>query len=281
VNLVVDRLVELMAQAPDPVLPAVRVGARRPASGTDVPSVSVSLTIDDARGAGVGEIGRAAAGVVQSTALVPVAVTPTSFTADLRTLRLEPPVRRNPASPGTALGESDVRVRNVTDAAHPAVYHVAEQPSLATEYVVDVSRARLRFGAAQHVGDTLEVAYWTVRWRDDIEPQHLAGSMLLEVWGASAAETEDVSRRLQARLRTARALLKEKGFLRVSSSRLEAMEGVLLSPPVGSALPVWRQRLEYRFAFEGADGGAVSSGGPIRRIDVGVDDGIGELFSLP
>jgi hypothetical protein len=48
----------------------------------------------------------------------------------------------------------------------------------------------------------------------------------------------------------------------------------------GSTFPAWKQSLEYKFAFEAEDGGEVSSGIPIKRIDVDMDDYIVEEFSI-
>ena len=62
---------------------------------------------------------------------------------------------------------------------------------------------------------------------------------------------------------------------------LRPAENVSHVPVVGSAFPVWVQTLEYRFTFESEDGGELSSGIPIKRIDVDMDDFIVEQFSVP
>ena len=53
-SLVVDRCAEILAAAPDPVLPAPSVGSRRPATEADVPAATISLAVDTPGGIGLG-----------------------------------------------------------------------------------------------------------------------------------------------------------------------------------------------------------------------------------
>jgi hypothetical protein len=89
-----------------------------------------------------------------------------------------------------------------------------------------------------------------------------------------------MSRRLQLKLSSDRAALRQRGFLQVAPAGLEPIENVVHTPPVGSAFPVWKQKLEYTFAFEAEEGGELSSGLPIKRIDVEIDEQFVETFTV-
>ena len=56
---VIDGFAGLIGAAPDAVLALDRIGARRPATPSDVPAVAISLSIDDLRTSGLGSITRA------------------------------------------------------------------------------------------------------------------------------------------------------------------------------------------------------------------------------
>jgi hypothetical protein len=45
-SLVVQRLAELLASQPEPVLPAARIGSRRPSAGAEVPALTVGVAVD-------------------------------------------------------------------------------------------------------------------------------------------------------------------------------------------------------------------------------------------
>jgi hypothetical protein len=60
-HLVVARCADMLVAAPNPVLPADRVGARRPAASTDLPALAISLTVEDDRGSGLGPLTRRSA----------------------------------------------------------------------------------------------------------------------------------------------------------------------------------------------------------------------------
>src|SRR3954453_21157197 len=98
-SLVVDQLINLLAAPPDAVLAAGHIGDHVPATSGDLPGISVSLVLDPPRGNGIGQFVREGHQLVQNTAVIEVAVTADTFTADLKTLRILPlPLKRNPSS---------------------------------------------------------------------------------------------------------------------------------------------------------------------------------------
>jgi hypothetical protein len=143
-----------------------------------------------------------------------------------------------------------------------------------------VASAQIVFGGAQLTGEKLEVVHWTVTWRDDIVGDRYRGMLLLELWASSPSQIGTLARRLQQRLQTQLALLRQKGFVALRPASLDPAETSLYEPPSGSAFPVWRQRLSYRFVFEAEEGGELSSGVPIERIAVDVTQPQ-ESFSVP
>ena len=76
-------------------------------------------------------------------------------------------------------------------------------------------------------------------------------------------------------------MLRDKGFSSLQPQSLGPIENVLQSPGAGASFPVWRQELGYKFSFEAEEGGELSSGVPIKRIDAGLDDFLVESFSIP
>jgi len=102
----------------------------------------------------------------------------------------------------------------------------------------------------------------------------------LEIWANSFNQADGIARNLQDVLRSSRALLREKGFLKLHPFSLGPAEHLRIDPPVGSAIPVWKQKLEYRFAFEAEDGGELSGGVPIKQVNVEMDNQIVETFSI-
>ena len=280
-SLVVDKCVEVLASQPDPVLPAANLGAKRPASGADIPAISISLAVDDTRGIGFGRFLRAGDALAQHTAIVDVSATPETFSSDLRSLRIAPlPLKKNPAALQADFTGENVQIRNVTDLGHPLLYRFTPQPTHTAEYRLDVASAQIVFGGAQTAGEKLEVVHWTVTWRDDIVGDRYRGTLLLELWASSPSQIGTLARRLQQRLQSQLALLRQKGFVALRPASLDPAETSLYAPPSGSAFPVWRQRLSYRFVFEAEEGGELSSGVPIERIAVDVTQPQ-ESFSVP
>ncbi len=280
-HLVIDKLTEVLLTAPDPVLSASRLGARTPSSLGEVPRVAISVTNDSTRGTGLGGFFRAGDTPARSTSVVEVAAAPATFSADLRTLRIAPlPLRRNPASVDEEYGAGDVEVANVTDPGQPLAYRLRTEPSRADEFALDVPRARVVFGRPQQPGDRLRLVHWTVTRRDEVLGQRYSGAVTLEFWGTDADEVGDLSRSVEAKLRNRLVLLRQKGFSSLRPKRLEAAEGLRVDPPQGSPFGAWKQRAEYRYAFEAEEGGELSSGVAIERIDVDVDDHLEEQFSV-
>lgn len=279
---VVDRFAEACAVEPGAVLARSRIGPRRPMAGGDLPAITVALTVDRVPGAGVRRLEREASTLVRSVATVVVGDASRHFDAGLQSLRLDPlPLRRNPASlAGSAWSDADVVIRNVT-AATPVSYRLIDRPASVDEFALDAARGVVAFGAPQRAGDRLEVAHWTLELRDDVTCARFAGAMRLEVWGSTASDVETIARTVQARVSRGRALFRQRGFARLSSSRLDPLEQVLIPSASASPIPAWRQGLEYAFAFEARDGGAVSAGGRIQRIDVAARGDVSEMFSVP
>ena len=105
-SLVIDKLVEVLATQPERVLPGTAMGAKRPATGAELPAIAMSVIADDVKGSGIGRFRRAGDVIVQHTATLDVQPTPDTFAADLRSLRLAPlPLKKNPASTTQHLSE--------------------------------------------------------------------------------------------------------------------------------------------------------------------------------
>ena len=278
-NSVIDRLAEVLSAVPTPVLDSTRLGAKKPSSASEVPAIVISLTLE---GGVVNDIGRFIGSksiTAPHTAVIQVGITPDAFSSDLRVLRIQPlPLKRNPASSGGPLTEEDVKVRNVTD--EPVDYQIVDEPGEKSEYRVDFHRAEIVFGETQTEGDKLEVIHWTTDWGDEVLGETYKGSIILEVWANGFSEADALSRQTQGRLKSDRALLRQKGFLKLQPASLEPVENVLHETTSGTAFPVWRQKLGYKFAFEAQESGA-SVGVPIKRIDIDMDEDIVESFSVP
>ena len=280
-NLVIDKLVEVLSVAPDPILPSNRLGTKIPSSGGEIPAVSISLNIHEYKGIGIGNFVRSGDSIVQNTAVVEVRPTSETFSGDLKLLRIEPlPLKKNPSSVKRNFTEQDVQIRNVTDLPHPVDYRMVEEPADKEEYSLDVPRARIIFGKAQTEGEKIEVIHWTVTWRDKILGERYSGSMMFEIWANSFNEADEISRRLQTKLKKNPDVLRQKGFLKLQPASLEHTRNTLLDPPIGSTFSVWQQNLGYKFTFEAEEGGELSSGVPIKRIDVDMDDNLNESFSV-
>ena len=279
---VIDKFVEVLAAPPDPILSSSSMGAKKPSGGSDIPAIAISLTIEGSRGSGLGRFIRAGDTVVQNTSIIEVNSTPETFSNDLRSLYIQPlPLKKNPASVENKFTEKDIQVRNVTDTAHPIAYRMVVEPGLKEEYKLDVPQAQIIFGKAQTAGDKLEMTHWTVTWRDEILGDRYNGMMILEIGASSFNEVDGISRRLQNKVKSNRAELRQRGFMKFQPASLEPAENILHAPPVGSPFSVWKQKLGYKFTFETEEGGELSSGIPIKRIDVDMDEDIVEAFSIP
>lgn len=280
--LVIDRLVEVLTSGSAPLLSADRVGPKKPTASVEVPAVVFSMRLDQAKGAGLGRFVRSGESIVQSTSIIEVAPSLDTFSENLKFLRIAPlPLKRNPGSTGAGFSSNDISIRNVTQLNNQIDYTFTAKPEQATEYTVKTPTAEIIFGKPQTIDDKLEVSHWTVTWRDEILGDTFRGQLGMEIWANSINQSRELSRRLQDRLKAERSLLRSKGFVDLKPVALRPAENVSHAPVVGSAFSVWIQTLEYGFTFEAEDGGELSSGIPIKRIDIDMDDFIVEQFSVP
>ena len=279
--LVIDRLTEALSSGAAPLLSADRLGPKQPTGSVEVPAVVFSLRLDQAKGAGLGRFVRSGDSIVQSTSIIEVAPSLDTFADNLKFLRIAPlPLKRNPSSTGSGFSSNDISIRNVTQQTNPIDYTFTAKPEQPTEYTVKTATAEIIFGTQQTRGDKLEVSHWTVTWRDEILGDTFRGQIAMEIWTNTSTQSRELSRRLQDKLKSDRSLLRGKGFVDLKPLALRPAENISHIPVVGSAFPVWVQTLEYAFTFEAEDGGEVSSGIPIKRIDVELDDFIVEQFSV-
>lgn len=280
-NLVIDKMSEVLSTAPGAVLVGSNLGRRRPSGSADVPAVVISLRLDDTGKSGLARFVRAGDAPARSGRVVEVQASADTFSADLRRLRISPlPLRRNPSSTAQGFTANDLQVRNVADISRPVEYRMEGEPAARDAFRVDVKRAEIVFGAPQTLGEILEVTHWTVAWRDEILGERFRGEMTFELWANGFSELDGMARRLHSKLSSDRAALRQKGFLQVAPAALEPIENLVHTPPVGSAFSVWRQKLQYTFAFETEEGGELSSGLPIKRIDVVIEEQFVESFNV-
>jgi hypothetical protein len=210
---VIDRLVEVIAGAQGISVPAGHLGSRRPASGSDLPAVSVSLILETEKSPALGRFVRSGDILARSSSVVEVKASPDTFSASLKSLRISPlPLRKNPSSTKREFAADDLQIRNVTDPANPMQYLMTGNPVRKDEFKLDVVRAQIEFGAAQTEGEKLELTHWTVAWRDEIRADRFIGSMALDIWANSFSQADGIARNLQEVLRSGRALLRENGF---------------------------------------------------------------------
>jgi hypothetical protein len=281
-SLVIDRLVEVISTFPGLGLSSDRLGIKRPSGGGDVPAIAISLSLEAGKSVGIGRYIRSGDTITRSSNVVEVNRTSQIFSSALDRLRLWPlPLKKNPSSTGKEFTESDIQIRNVTDLANPIEYRMVKKPAEQEEFKLELRTAEVIFGQSQREGDKLEVTHWTIAWRNEIFGESYIGLMLLEVWASSFDEADDLSRKLQAGLSSNRAVLREKGFLKLQAASLDTIENLSHASPSGSLFSVWNQKLGYRFAFESEDGGELSGGIPIKRIDVDLENHIAESFSIP
>lgn len=280
-QIVVDNVAAMLSLPPDPVLPAANIGVKKPATLADIPAICLGLELDGLEHSGIGRLVRSGEAVVKNTALVVVSENSEIFSPDLLSLRLSPvPLRKNPSSSQMGLNAYEVQVTNISDPAQPLSYQLVLMPIRAEEYALDPRRARLVFGRPLTKGDTLEVTHWTVSWRDDILLFRCQGQLSLEIWGLNYAEVNSISHKLQTKLAASPGLWRRQGFLRVCPSRFEPAENSMHVPTSGSSFSVWKQRLTYGFAFEAEEGAELSSGLPIKKVLVDMDQELPEKFTV-
>lgn len=281
-NIVIDRFGQVLASPPDTVLPINNIGVKRPDNSSEMPVISISLRVDDEKGLGHSRFVREGNSIVKFTALVPVDSSGEAFYPGLRTLAISPlPLKKNPEAVSTDFNEEDVQIRNITNPNRPIQYRMVENPTEIDEFRLEVPTAQIFFGQAQKEGDQLEIIHFTVTWRDQILGERYNGLLITELWTKDFGEADQICRKVQQKLRVNSELLRQKGYLKLSLASLDLVEHVLHTPPVGSSFLAFKQRLEYRFCFEAQEGGELSSGDIIKRIDVDVDDYLKEIFSVP
>lgn len=281
-NTVIDKLVEVLAATPEPVLSQNSMGAKEPSSSVDVPAIVMSLIISSYKCNGIGRFIRSGDSIVKNDAIIEIKSSTENLSADLKSLRLTPlPLKKNPSSLEKDYSQDDISVRNVTDPNHPVNYSMTDRPTQKDEYRLDAQNAQIIFGKPQKEGDILEVIHWTITWRDEILGKRYSGLMNLEIWANSFNETDEIARRLQNKLSSKRISLKDKGFSNFQPASLEPVKSILHSTPSGSPFSVWRQKLVYKFTFEAEEGGEISSGIPIKQINVNIDDSLLESYSIP
>lgn len=108
--------------------------------------------------------------------------------------------------------------------------------------------------------------------REETRGDRYEGVVALEVWAGSFAQARGLSQSIESRLARERGLLREKGFAALRPAGLDAAENVSHQAGVNAAFPAWRQRVAYRFVFETREGGDITSGGIIERVDVGMSE---------
>jgi hypothetical protein len=281
-NLVIDKFIEILSTSPEPVLSASSLGAKKPSNSGAVPAIVLSLKFEAYKGNGIGRFIRSGDAVVKHTAIIEVRSTPETFSSDLKSLHIWPlPLKKNPASVEKDFTEKDLQLRNVTDASLSIDYHMVTEPIKKEEYKIDVPKGNIIFGEAQSEGEKIEMVHWTVTWRNEILGENYQGLINLEIWANSFNETYEISHRLQNKLKSSRYILRQKGFIQLKPDRLDPAENVQNNLPSGSSFSVWKQKLSYWFAFEYEDGGELSSGIPIKRIDVDIDKHINESLVIP
>ena len=118
------------------------------------------------------------------------------------------------------------------------------------------------------------------RWPRDPDRDRYGGTLTVDVWGSSAADTESIARKLQERIHDSPVDLRHNGFAYCLPSTLDAVEDVRQQPATGSAFTAYRQRVAFRFAFESTLVAVENDGGSIKQIDVGVVRHDGEAMRI-
>jgi hypothetical protein len=279
---VIDGMIRFLSAEPDALLPSTRLGDRLPGSVGDLPTVAMSLAVESVRGTGLRSFRREGHQLVQNTAAVDIVVSPDTFSSDLKTLQISPlPLKRNPASLNGDFSQDDVQVVRVTGPAQPLLYKFTNAPTTAEEYRIDSLRSILIFGAPQPGGEKLQVTHWTMNFREDIRAFFYRGAITLEVWGRNSDETATLARKVQGKLGSDAAALRQNGFASVFPAALFAAENASYQPAAGSAFAVWKQKVVYKFCFDAEQAPEADAGGPIRKINVHVDRTLDEVFSTP
>lgn len=276
---VIDQFINIFSMEPDALLTETHLGTIRPPSASELPFVTMSLRLDNTPGAGLRNVLRSGELPGKLTNIVEVKASPDTFSQDLNKLKLLPPVRKNPNSTKREWTESDVEVIEVSGA--PVRYTVSNKPQGKTEYRIDPFRAEISFGQPQTPGDKLQVSFWTITWRDDIEVSRFSGTVMFEISAENLNQLQTLSKELQSTLHPLRGKWRTAGFSKLRALSLDPAERILYQPPAASAFPLWKQLLGYQFVFEMIEEPQISSGIPIRTVDVDLEEPVAEQFQIP
>jgi hypothetical protein len=277
---VVDQLAQILSAQPDSVLSLNHIASKRPAVANELPAIAVSLALDIPRAAGFSQVLRSGETRSKQTNVLNVQVAAESFSRDLRRLRVWPlPLRRNPASAGKDWSAIDIEIQNISTT--PFRYELKQAPSNKNEYRVDANRGEIVFGQPQTSGERLQISYWTLQWKDQIHVMRYSGIVSLEVWADNLAHLEEILRKLEMKLHPYRGAWKANGFSMLQAASLDSGEQVLHQPPSGSSFSLWKQKLSYRFCYEAEEIPEASSAGPIKKIDVDMEEPVAESFEVP
>ncbi len=254
----------------------------RPASSSDLPLLALSVSVSDSKHIGLNRFIRSGDALVQTTSIIPAKFSEDTFSQNLQRLRLSPlPLRKSPSSTEEFFSAQDVQITNVSVQNSPIIYRMVANPSRPDEYRIDLVRAEVFFGVSQKENDQLQISHWTVSWHDEIFGLRATGEVTVEVWADNFVMAEEISRSMQRRIQRDLELLRQKGFLRLVLALVGPIERHLHAPPAVSPFQVWKQALTYRFTFEIEEGGEISSGVPIKRIDVDMRGSQREKFKVP
>jgi hypothetical protein len=254
----------------------------RPAISSDLPLIVLFASVSDSKHIGLNRFIRSGDALVQTTSIIPVKSSEDTFSQSLQRLRLSPlPLRKRPSATEELFSAQDVQITNVSLQNSPVAYRMVANPSRPDEYRIDLVRAEVFFGESQKENDQLQVSHWTVSWHDEIFGLRATGEVTAEVWTDSFITADEISRGMQRRTQRDLDLLRQKGFLRLVPALVGPIERHLHSPPSVAPFQVWKQALTYRFTFEIEEGGEISSGIPINRIDVDMRGAQREKFNVP
>jgi hypothetical protein len=119
------------------------------------------------------------------------------------------------------------------------------------------------------------------RVREDLRGLLVAGMVTCEAWAGHSGAAAQLSRAVDLKFRTEQAALRERGFAVLRPSSLEAAEAGRHDAGVAAPFNAWRQETAYRFVLEWTEGGELTAGGRIQRIDVDLVEQEGESLSAP
>ena len=117
------------------------------------------------------------------------------------------------------------------------------------------------------------------RVREDLRGLLVVGTVTCEAWAGQSGPTAQLLRAIDLKVRSQQGALRERGFVVLRPISLEALEAARHDAGVAAPFNAWRQQLAYRFVLEWIEGGELTAGGRIERIDVDLVEQEGESFS--